>query len=94
MKLYFVALDDDNDEPDAMDARVAKHYEDTNYRVSNLTWVIAADATSPGEVCRKLGMDKQAAGKQRASGVVAVIADYSGYADKSLWQLMRGWLAS
>lgn len=94
MKLFFVALDDDNDSPEAVHALVSKHYGDTNYRVSTLTWVVAADAASPAEVCRKLGFEEQAAGEQQASGVVALIDDYSGYADKSLWQLMRGWLAS
>ena len=91
MNLFLVALDDDNDSPDAVSALVSEHYKGANYRLSALTWVIAA-ATSPAEICQNLGIDKQAAGKKQVTGVVALIKDYGGYADKSLWQLMRGWL--
>lgn len=94
MDIFFVALDDDNDSPDEVNNRVSEHYKDTSYRLSELTWVIATDAASPAEICQKLGIVKQTTGEQQATGVVALINDYSGYADKSLWQLMRGWLAS
>ena len=94
MDLFFVALDDDNDSPDKVNTLVSEHYKDTSYRLSELTWVIATDAASPAEICQKLGIDKQIAEEQQATGVVALIDDYSGYADKSLWQLMRRWLAS
>ena len=94
MNLFFVALDDDNDSPDEVNTRVSEHYKDTSYRLSKLTWVIAAAAASPAEICQKLGIDKQTAAEQQATGVVALINDYSGYADKSLWQLMGGWSAS
>ena len=79
MNLFFVALDDDNDSPDTVRTLVSEHYKDANYRLSALTWVIAADA-SPAEICQNLGIDKQAAGKKQATGVVALINDYSGYA--------------
>ena len=94
MKLFIVALDDDNADSNAVDARVSEHYGNANYRMSQLTWVVAADAASPAEICRKLGIEKLATEEQLSSGMVAHIDDYSGYADKSLWQLMRGWLAS
>lgn len=94
MNLFFVALDDDNDSPDKVNALVSKHYKDTSYRLSELTWVIATDAASLAEICQKLGIDKQTAEEQQVTGVVALINDYGGYADKSLWQLMRRWLAS
>ena len=94
MNLFLVALDDDNDSPDEVNTLVSEHYKDTSYRLSELTWVIANDAASPAEICQKLGIDKQSAKEQQATGVVALIDDYSGYADKGLWQLMRGWLAS
>ena len=94
MNIFFVALDDDNDSPDKVDALVSEHYKGTSYRLSKLTWVIATDAASPAEICQKLGIDKQAAAEKQATGVVALINDYSGYADKGLWQLIRGWLAS
>ena len=94
MNLFLVALDDDNELPDEVDARVSKHYKDANYRLSQLAWVVASDAASPAEVCRKLGIAKQTAQERPATGAVALIEDYSGYADKGLWQLMEGWSVS
>ena len=94
MNLFLVALDDDNASPDEVNTRVSEHYKSTSYRLSKLTWVIANGAASPVEICQKLGIDKQSATEQQATGVVALINDYSGYADKGLWQLMRGWQAS
>ena len=93
MKIFIVALDDDNADPDAVGVRVSEHYGEANYRVSQLTWVVAANAASPAEIGQKLGIEKPANEEKWSSGMVALIADYSGYADKSLWQLMRGWLA-
>ena len=94
MKLFLVALDDDAS-PDAVNALVSQHYKDTSYRLSSTTWVVAADASvSTAEVGRNLGIQQQGGENSRQSGVVAVISDYSGYADKSLWQLMRGWSAA
>ena len=67
MNLFFVALDDDNDSPDEVNTRVSEHYKDTSYRLSKLTWVIAAAAASPAEICQKLGIDKQTAAEQQAT---------------------------
>ena len=94
MNLFFVALDDDNDSPDAVNIRISENYKNTSYRLSELTWVIATDAASPAEICQKLDIGKQTAEEQWATGVVALINDYGGYADKNLWDLMRGWSAS
>ena len=94
MNLFLVALDDDNDSPNEVNTLVLEHYKGTSYRLSELTWVIATDAASPAELCQRLGISNQAAEEQQATGVVVLIDDYSGYADKGLWQLMRGWLAS
>jgi len=91
MNLFFVALDDDNP-PDKVKNLVSEHYEHTNYQLSQLTWVIGSDATNPGEICRNLGINKTES--QPATGVVALIGDYSGYADKNLWDLMSRWSAS
>ena len=93
MNLFLVALDNDAS-PEAMSTLVSQHYKDTSYQVSSTTWVVAADASvSTADVSRKLGIEQQGGESNRQSGVVALISDYTGYADKSLWQLMRGWSA-
>ena len=93
MNLFLVALDNDAS-PEAVNTLVSQHYKDTHYRLSSTTWVVAADVSvSTAEVGRKLCIEQQNGENSRQSGVVALISDYSGYADKSLWQLMRGWSA-
>ena len=90
MNLFLVTLDNDAS-PEAVNSLVSQHYEDANYRLSSTAWVVAADVpVSTAEVGRKLGIEEETE-NNRQSGIVARIAEYSGYAHKSLWPLMRGW---
>ena len=90
MNLFLVALDDDNSDPDVVDTAISEHYEDTHFRLSHLTWVVASQE-APAEIGSKLGIDARVPEGRAVSGMVALIEDYSGYASKSLWQVMRRW---
>ena len=94
MNVFLVALDDDNASPDDMHVQILEHFKDAAYRLSKLTWVIADEDSDPNTICLKLGLSMRAGEQPPASGIVVLVAESGGYADKALWSLMRKWSMS
>ena len=86
MNLFLIAIDNDND-PDKVHENVSQKYPEKHFRLSELTWIVASEATSSAEIRQNFGMDS----KTLVTGVVVPFHDYSGYASTDLWRLAADW---